>query len=69
MRLPFQAPAIRRSVSTQPLHDGVSISGCNRIACAVAVVTCGAACLSGGGTAGCLQCLASIGATGCADCF
>lgn len=71
MRLPNQASAVARGVGAHPFGGGVGASGCNvfkKIACAGALVACGAVCVGSLGTA-CAQCLAGIGAAGCIDCI
>jgi len=70
MRLPNQAPAVDRGVTTSPLAGAVGLSGCNvfkKIACATALAACAVVCVGSAGTA-CAQCLAGIGAAGCIDC-
>ena len=70
MRLPVQGPSIARRSSTAAFAGGVTPSGCNvfkKVACATALVACGAVCVGSVGTA-CAQCLAGIGAAGCIDC-
>ena len=70
MRLPVQSPAVARRSSSATLASGVTPSGCNifkKVACATALVACGAVCVGSAGTA-CAQCLAGIGTAGCIDC-
>jgi hypothetical protein len=71
MRLPQQARAVARGVSSFPVGNQIEPSGCSvfkKITCAGAIAACGAVCVGSLGTA-CVQCLAGIGASGCIDCF
>ena len=70
MRLPNQVSAIQRGISFSPFDSALEPSGCSlgkKIACAGALLACGAVCVGSVGTA-CVQCLAGIGAAGCIDC-
>jgi hypothetical protein len=71
MRLPTQSAAVVRNPQVGRLAAGVEPSGCSifkKVACAGALVACGAVCVGTLGTA-CVQCLAGIGASGCIDCL
>jgi len=37
--------------------------------CAASVAQCAASCISGVGTAGCIECFAALGASDCVDCL
>jgi hypothetical protein len=70
MRMPTQAPAIKRHVSVASTAGGIEPSDCSvfkKIACAGALAACAVACVGTGGLA-CAECLAGIGASGCIDC-
>lgn len=70
MMMPIQALPVSQGVSRLQEAGAIEPSGCNlgkKIACAGALVACGAVCVGSLGTA-CVQCLAGIGAAGCTDC-
>lgn len=70
MRLPNQVSPVHRGVSDATSTGSVGPSGCGlgkKIACAGALLACGALCVGSGGAA-CAQCLGGIGASGCIDC-
>lgn len=68
MKTPIQStPALRGLSQISAIH-AVRQSGCNPIECAGAILTCGAACISGIGTAACISCLGPAYLS-CKDCF
>jgi len=71
MRLPVQSAAVVRTPHSARVAGGITPSDCSilkKVACAGALVACGAVCVGSLGTA-CVECLAGIGASGCIDCF
>jgi len=69
MRLPKQAPAVKRHVSVGLTRGEIQPSDCpwyKAIACAGAVVACAAACASG--PEACIPCFAALGSSSCIDC-
>lgn len=69
MRMPQQARAVARGVSSFRIGTRVGPSDCNvfkKVACAAAVAACAATCVAVGPA--CVQCLTAIGAGGCLDC-
>jgi hypothetical protein len=68
MRSPVQAAPVQRAVARAHQMSATEQQGCNWLSCAGKVVACGAACLSGIGTAECIACLGSA-YDDCKGCF
>jgi hypothetical protein len=68
MKAPIQAEPVQRALARAHQRNAIEQQGCNPFVCAGKVIACGAACLSGVGTAGCIACLGSA-YDSCKDCF
>ncbi len=70
MKMQVQSPPVARHPLVGQLAGDIHPSDCSiwkKIACAGALVACGAVCIGSAGTA-CLECLAGLGSAGCIDC-
>ncbi len=70
MKMQLQSPPVVRHPFVGQASGVIEPLGCSiwkKIACAGALVACGAVCVGSAGTA-CIECLAGLGASGCIDC-
>lgn len=68
MKAPALAPPVCRGLARSRQNASLVQSGCNPFTCGGLILTCGAACISGVGTAACIACLGSA-YDSCKDCF